>query len=69
MIGLFIRTLKSLFRSVHPIDEQKEKIQDADAYFDKSVGIDALMEIVSSLLDRHYLPTDSLDQGLNSKEE
>ena len=69
LIRSFHKNIKVIVSSVYPIDEQKEKIQDADAYFDKSVGIDVLMEIVSSLLDRHYLPTDSLDQGLNSEEE
>lgn len=69
LIRSFHKNIKVIVSSVYPIDEQKEMIQDADAYFDKSVGIDVLMEIVSSLLDRHYLPKENLDQGLNCEEE
>ncbi len=58
LIRSFHHNIKVIVSSVYPIDEQKERVRDADAYFDKSVGIDVLMEIVSSLLDRHYLPTD-----------
>jgi hypothetical protein len=37
--------------SVYPIEEQKERIKDADAYFDKSDGQDVLLGMVSALVN------------------
>jgi DNA-binding NtrC family response regulator len=50
IIRTFHKNVKVVVSSVYSIDEQKEKIQDADAYFDKSDGKDVLLGIISSLL-------------------
>ncbi|MEI7999433.1 MAG: hypothetical protein WCH62_08015, partial [Candidatus Omnitrophota bacterium] len=39
---------KVVVSSVYPVDEQKERIIDADAYFDKSDGINVLLQTISS---------------------
>ena len=44
----FHQNVKVVVSSVYPIDEQKERIKVADAYFDKSHGKEALLEIISS---------------------
>jgi DNA-binding NtrC family response regulator len=49
----FHRDVKVVVSSVYPIDEQKERIRSADAYFDKSDGKDVLLGIISTLLDGH----------------
>jgi len=49
LIRAFHRNIKVVVSSVYPIDEQKEKIKDADAYFDKSDGKEVLLKIISSL--------------------
>ena len=51
IIRTFHKNVKVVVSSVYSIDEQKEKIQDADAYFDKSDGKDVLLGVISSLLD------------------
>ena len=50
IIRTFHKKVKIVVSSVYSIDEQKERIQDADAYFDKSDGKDVLLGIISSLL-------------------
>ena len=45
----FHKNLKIIISSVYPIDEQKDKIRDADGYFDKSDDKDVLVSLVSSL--------------------
>ena len=49
LIRTFHKNIKVVVSSVYPIDEQKEKIKDADAYFDKSDGKESLLGIISSL--------------------
>lgn len=51
IIRTFHKNVKVIVSSVYSIDQQKEKIKDADAYFDKSDGKDVLLEVISSLLD------------------
>ncbi len=46
----FHKDIKVVVSSVYSIDEQKERIKDADAYFDKSDNKDILLSIISSLL-------------------
>ena len=50
LIRAFHKNVKVIVSSVYHIDEQKEKIKDADGYFDKSDGKDVLISLVSSLL-------------------
>jgi DNA-binding NtrC family response regulator len=50
IIRTFHKNVKIVVSSVYSIDEQKERIQDADAYFDKSDGKDVLLGIISSLI-------------------
>jgi two-component system, chemotaxis family, chemotaxis protein CheY len=45
----FHKNLKIIISSVYPIDEQKDRIRDADGYFDKSDDKDVLVSLVSSL--------------------
>lgn len=45
----FHKDLKIIVSSVYSIDEQKDKIRDADGYFDKSDGADVLVSLVSSM--------------------
>ncbi len=49
LIRAFYKNIKVVVSSVYPIDEQRERVKDADAYFDKSDGKDALLQIISSL--------------------
>jgi len=49
VIRTFHKDLKIVVSSVYPIDEQKDRIRDADGYFDKSEGKDVLVSLVSSL--------------------
>ena len=49
LIRAFHQNVKVVISSVYPMEEQKERIKDADAYFDKSDSQDSLLEIVSSL--------------------
>ena len=51
IIRTFHKNVKIVVSSVYSIDEQKERIQDADAYFDKSDGKDVLLGIILSLLE------------------
>jgi DNA-binding NtrC family response regulator len=46
----FHQHVKVVVSSVYPVDEQRERIKTADAYFDKSHGKGAFLEIISSLL-------------------
>lgn len=45
----FHKHIKVVVSSVYSIDEQKERIKDADGYFDKSEGKDVLVSLVSAL--------------------
>ena len=49
IIRTFHKNVKVVVSSVYSIDEQKEKIIDADAYFDKSDGKDVLLGIIASI--------------------
>lgn len=49
VINAFHRNVKVVISSVYPIDEQKERVKLADAYFDKSQGKEVLLGIISSL--------------------
>ena len=49
LIRTFHKNIKVVVSSVYSIDEQKERIEGADAYFDKSDGKDALLGIIASL--------------------
>ena len=49
LIRAFHRNVKVVVSSVYSIDEQKKKIKDADAYFDKSDGKEVLLETFASL--------------------
>ncbi len=51
LIRTFHKNIKVVISSVYSIDEQKERIEGADAYFDKSDGKDALLGIIASLLN------------------
>jgi DNA-binding NtrC family response regulator len=50
IIRTFHSKVKVVVSSVYSVDEQKERIKDADAYFDKSDGKDVLLELIISLL-------------------
>lgn len=50
LIRAFHTNVKVLVASVYPLEEQKERIKDADAYFDKSDSQESLLEIVSTLM-------------------
>lgn len=52
IIRTFHKKVKVVVSSVYSVDEQKEKIQGADAYFDKSDGKDTLLGIIASLSGR-----------------
>lgn len=49
LIRTFHRNIKVVVSSVYSVDEQKERIEGADAYFDKSDGKDTLLGIIASL--------------------
>jgi CheY-like chemotaxis protein len=49
IVRAFHKDLKVIVSSVYSIDEQKDKIRDADGYFDKSDGTDVLASLVSSM--------------------
>jgi DNA-binding NtrC family response regulator len=49
LIRTFHKNVKVVISSVYSIDEQKERIEEADAYFDKSDGKDVLLGIIASL--------------------
>jgi DNA-binding NtrC family response regulator len=51
IIRTFHKNIKVVVSSVYAIDEQKERIKDADAYFDKSDGKDMLLGVIASLSD------------------
>lgn len=46
----FHKNTKVVIASVYSINEQKEKIKDADGYFDKSDDKEALISLISSLV-------------------
>ena len=48
----FHNDVKVVVSSVYPLDEQMDMIKEADAYFDKSDGVETLMRIVTSLVGR-----------------
>jgi len=50
IIRAFHPELKVVVASVYPLEEQKERIMNADAYFDKSDSQDVLLQIVSNLM-------------------
>ena len=50
LIRTFHPHVKVVVSSVYPLEEQKERIKDADAYFDKSDSQDTLLQIISTLL-------------------
>jgi DNA-binding NtrC family response regulator len=52
LIRTFHKNIKVVISSVYSIDEQKERIEEADAYFDKSDGKDVLLGIIASLSDQ-----------------
>lgn len=49
LVRAFHPDVKVIVSSVYPIEEQKERIKDADAYFDKSDGKDVLLQMVSAM--------------------
>lgn len=49
LIRAFHQDVKVVVSSVYPLEEQKERIKGADAYFDKSDGQDALLQLVAAL--------------------
>ncbi len=49
-IKAFHKNVKVLVSSVYSIDEQKERIKEADGYFDKSDSNDVLVDMVTGLL-------------------
>jgi DNA-binding response OmpR family regulator len=51
LIRAFHHNVKVVVSSVYPIEEQKERVKDADAYFDKSDGQDVLLGMVSALVN------------------
>ena len=51
LLRSFHHNVKVVVSSVYPIEEQKERIKDADAYFDKSDGQDVLLGMVSALVN------------------
>jgi CheY-like chemotaxis protein len=51
LLRTFHHSVKVVVSSVYPIEEQKERIKDADAYFDKSDGQDVLLGMVSALVN------------------
>jgi len=58
LVRTFHKNIKVVISSVYPIDEQKEMVKDADAYFDKSDGKDVLRRIVASFFDSCCLAAD-----------
>jgi len=50
LVRAFHPYVKVVVSSVYPLEEQRERIKHADAYFDKSDSQDALLQIVSGLL-------------------
>ena len=46
----FHKNVKVVVSSVYSVNEQKERIKDADGYFDKSDDTDVLVALISSLL-------------------
>jgi DNA-binding response OmpR family regulator len=51
LLRAFHSKIKVVISSVYPVEEQKERIKDADAYFDKSDGQDVLLGMVSALVN------------------
>jgi DNA-binding response OmpR family regulator len=51
LLRAFHQNVKVVVSSVYPIEEQKERVKDADAYFDKSDGQDVLLGMVSALVN------------------
>jgi DNA-binding NtrC family response regulator len=49
LIRTFHKNVKVVVSSAYSIDEQKERIEGADAYFDKSDGKNVLLGIIASL--------------------
>jgi DNA-binding NtrC family response regulator len=49
LIRTFHKNVKVVVSSVYSVDEQKERIEGADAYFDKSDGKNVLLGIIASL--------------------
>jgi CheY-like chemotaxis protein len=52
LVRSFHPGVKVIVSSVYSIEEQRERIRDADAYFDKSDSKDALLGMVSALVVR-----------------
>jgi len=49
IIRAFHKKTKVVVSSVYSVDEQKERIKEADGYFDKSEGSEAMASLVASL--------------------
>ena len=52
-IRLFHKNAKVLVASAYPVEEQKERVKDADGYFDKTDSIDDLLGAVTKLLNNN----------------
>ena len=50
VVRLLHKRVKVIIASVYPLDEQKEIIEKADDYYDKSQGVDILLEKVKKVL-------------------
>ena len=57
------RDVKVVVSSVYSVNEQQERIKDADGYFDKSDSKDALVSLVTSLFTENKMTT--LNEGLS----
>ena len=51
LIRTFCKKAKVIVASVYPVNEQMERIKDADGYFDKADDKDVLVKMVSSFLE------------------
>ncbi len=49
-VRCFHKKIKVVVSSVYPIDDQRERIKGADAYFDKSDGKDVLLSLALDLI-------------------
>lgn len=51
LIRTFCKKAKVIVSSVYPIDEQMERLENADGYFDKSDDKDVLIKMVCSFIE------------------
>jgi DNA-binding NtrC family response regulator len=59
VIKMFHPGVRVIVSSVYPVDEQMRYVERADAYYDKSQGIDVLLGKIRTVIEDGFVPENS----------